>query len=459
MATCNIDTHKRQLAKVKRRFVMKVLHHGGKNTVTGSCHEIVLQNGSVLIDCGLLQGQDNAQQQSLNIDFSISGLKAVVLTHSHIDHVGRLPWLLAAGYKGPIYCTEASAELVPLMLEDGLKLQLGMRHHQREKVLDFIRTLIRPCPYSQWIEIEEHASLRFQPAGHILGSAYVEFRLSNNEVVVFSGDLGSRNTPLLPDPVSPEKADYLFIESTYGNKVHEDVEYRSRRLLSIIEHALQDGGVIVIPAFSVGRTQELLFDIEQLIHEHALQDSLPIILDSPLAKKVTNTYRQFKKLWGAEAKERLEHHRHPLAFDQCITVESHTDHLKLVNRLASTAEAAIVVATSGMCEGGRVVNYLEALLPDKRNDVLFAGYQAEGTLGRRIQDGADSVLIEGKRVKVKAQVHTMSGYSAHADMNDLIQFVTAIPTPPKEVHLIHGEEDSKKALYQQLINLGYNCVL
>lgn len=169
---------------------MKVLHHGGKNTVTGSCHEIVLQNGSVLIDCGLLQGQDNAQQQSLNIDFSISGLKAVVLTHSHIDHVGRLPWLLAAGYKGPIYCTEASAELVPLMLEDGLKLQLGMRHHQRENVLDFIRTLIRPCPYSQWIEIEEHASLRFQPAGHILGSAYVEFRLSNNEVVVFSGDLG-----------------------------------------------------------------------------------------------------------------------------------------------------------------------------------------------------------------------------------------------------------------------------
>ncbi|RCW24342.1 metallo-beta-lactamase family protein [Vibrio parahaemolyticus] len=438
---------------------MKVLHHGGKNTVTGSCHELVLQNGSVLIDCGLLQGQDHAQQQSWDIDFSIAHLKAVVLTHSHIDHIGRLPWLLAAGYKGPIYCTEATAELVPLMLEDGLKLQLGMRRHQREKVLDFIRALIRPCPYSVWVEIEESTSLRFQPAGHILGSAYVEFHLSNQEVVVFSGDLGPRNTPLLPDPLSPEKADYLFIESTYGNKIHVDVESRNRRLLSIIEHALGDGGVIVIPAFSVGRTQELLFDIEQLIHEHALQDSLPIILDSPLAKKVTNTYRHFKKLWGSEAKERLDHHRHPLAFDQCITIESHADHLQLVNRLASTSEAAIVVAASGMCEGGRVVNYLEALLPDERNDVLFAGYQAEGTLGRRIQDGEESVLIEGKRVKVKAQVHTMSGYSAHADMNDLIQFVTAIPTPPKEVHLIHGEGDSKKALYQKLISLGYNCVI
>ena len=438
---------------------MQVFHHGGKNTVTGSCHELVLQNGSVLIDCGLLQGQDNTQQQSLDIDFSIPHLKAVVLTHAHIDHIGRLPWLLAAGYKGPIYCTEATAELLPLMLEDGLKLQLGMRRNQREKVLDFIRALIRPCPYSVWVEIEESTSLRFQPAGHILGSAYVEFHLSNQEVVVFSGDLGPRNTPLLPDPLSPEKADYLFIESTYGNKIHEDVESRSRRLLSIIEHALGDGGVIVIPAFSVGRTQELLFDIEQLMNEHALQDSLPIILDSPLAKKVTNTYRQFKKLWGSEAKERLDHHRHPLAFDQCITIESHADHLQLVNRLASTSEAAIVVAASGMCEGGRVVNYLEALLPDERNDVLFAGYQAEGTLGRRIQDGEESVLIEGKRVKVKAQVHTMSGYSAHADMNDLIQFVTAIPTPPKEVHLIHGEGDSKKALYQKLINLGYNCVI
>lgn len=271
--------------------------------------------------------------------------------------------------------------------------------------------------------------------------------------------MGPRNTPLLPDPLSPEKADYLFIESTYGNKIHEDVESRSRRLLSIIEHALRDGGVIVIPAFSVGRTQELLFDIEQLIHEHALQDSLPIILDSPLAKKVTNTYRQFKKLWGSEAKERLDHHRHPLAFDQCITIERHADHLQLINRLASTSEAAIVVAASGMCEGGRVVNYLEALLPDERNDVLFAGYQAKGTLGRRIQDGEESVLIEGKRVKVKAQVHTMSGYSAHADMNDLIQFVTSIPTPPKEVHLIHGEEDSKRHLHTQLINLGYTSIL
>lgn len=164
--------------------------------------------------------------------------------------------------------------------------------------------------------------LRFQPAGHIIGSAYVEFKLPNNEIIVFSGDLGPSNTPLLPDPKPPKRADYLFIESTYGNKEHEDIATRTERLNAIIDHALQDGGVILIPAFSVGRTQELLFDIEQLIHQRDLSSSLPIILDSPLAKRVTKTYRRFKKLWGKEAKQKLNNHRHPLAFEQCITVET-----------------------------------------------------------------------------------------------------------------------------------------
>ncbi|HGF4959333.1 MBL fold metallo-hydrolase RNA specificity domain-containing protein [Vibrio parahaemolyticus] len=441
---------------------MKVLHHGGKDTVTGSCHELQLERGSILVDCGLFQGKDallGRQNRSLTIEFSLTKVKALVLTHAHIDHIGRLPWLLAAGFRGKIYCTRATAELVPLMLADGLKLQLGLGQQQRQHILNLIKQRLVPCDYHNWISIKGLAYLRFQPAGHILGSAYLEFKLSNNEVVVFSGDLGPSNTPLLPDPIPPVKADYLFIESTYGDKHHECVKSRSTRLLSIIEHALEDGGVIVIPAFSVGRTQELLFDIEQLLYQESLHDALPVILDSPLAREVTKTYRRFKKLWGREAKKRVVQHRHPLGFEQCITIETHAEHMRLVNRLASTSEPAIVVAASGMCEGGRVVNYLEALLPDSRNDVLFAGYQAESTLGRQIQDGANTVEIAGKQIIVKAQIHTISGYSAHADQSDLIRFVEGIHPPPKEVHLIHGERVAKAELYQHFARKKTNIVL
>ncbi len=441
--------------------IASVIHHGGKHTVTGSCHELKLSNGSILIDCGLLQGQDlnfAGRKASLDIEFPINNIQALLLTHAHIDHIGRLPWLLAAGFKGPIYCTQATAELVPLMLEDGLKLQLGLNYQQRQQVLNIIKKQLKPGDYRQLFNLPNLADIRFQPAGHILGSAYVEFKLPNEEIVVFSGDLGPCDTPLLPDPQPPQRADYLFIESTYGDKQHDDIATRTKRLNNIIEHALKDGGVILIPAFSVGRTQELLFDIEQLINQRDLTSPLPIILDSPLAKEVTKTYRRFKTLWGQEAKQRLENQRHPLAFDQCITVENHAKHMALVNRLASTDEPAIVVAASGMCDGGRIVNYLKALLPDKRNDVLFAGYQAQGTLGAAIQAGNPSVEIDAQQVDVNARLHTISGYSAHADKSDLLKFITGIPTPPKAIHLIHGEQEAKHSLGKALEEKGYKVI-
>ncbi|MCP4791611.1 MAG: MBL fold metallo-hydrolase, partial [Gammaproteobacteria bacterium] len=284
----------------------------------------------ILIDCGLFQGKDakdkHGKDKKLDIEFPISHLKALILTHTHIDHIGRLPWLLAKGFKQPIYCTPATAELVPLMLDDGLKLQLGLNKGQRTRVLELIRKQIKPIPYNQWHRIKLtstfHLLLRFQPAGHILGSAYVEIKLPNNEIVVFSGDLGPSNTPLLPDPMPPKRADLLVIESTYGNKLHDSVETRAKRLQEIIDRSLKDGGAIIIPAFSVGRTQELLFDIEHLIHHNKIDSKIPIILDSPLANKVTKQYRRFKKLWSKEAKTKLNNQRHPLNFEQCITIES-----------------------------------------------------------------------------------------------------------------------------------------
>ncbi|MFM2589109.1 MBL fold metallo-hydrolase RNA specificity domain-containing protein [Vibrio sp. TBV020] len=438
---------------------MEIIHHGGKDTITGSCHELKYEHQTLLVDCGLFQGADT---RPLEIEFSTSHLNALLITHAHIDHIGRLPWLLATGFNQPIYCSLATAELIPLMLEDSLKLQLGLKPKQAQRVLNKIRKLLRPREYSQWIELEpalpESIAIRFQPAGHILGSAYIEVRLPNQEIVVFSGDLGPNNTPLLPDPLPPERADYLLIETTYGDKPHDDIATRAQRLKSIIDRSLEDGGTILIPAFSVGRTQELLFDIEQLIHDHQIDTSIPIILDSPMAQRVTRSYRRFKQLWGQEAKHRINQRRHPLAFEQCITVEDHRTHQRLVNRLQSTGEAAIVVTASGMCQGGRIMDYLKALLPDERSDVLLAGYQAQGTLGRAIQSGAMEVMIDDDKVEVNAQIHTMSGYSAHADKNDLLQFIQGIKLPPKQIHLIHGEPQTKGAFARQLRELQYQVI-
>lgn len=345
---------------------MEVIHHGGKHTVTGSCHELRDSGQAVLIDCGLFQGLDlqgkklqDEDTRPLDIEFETSHLNALLLTHTHIDHIGRLPWLLASGFNQPIYCTQATAELAPLMIEDGLKLQ-GLSHKQSKLILKKIHSLIAPKPYGEWFPIvsqqqndgkDHHRPntlyARFQPAGHILGSAYIELKLPNQEVVVFSGDLGPSNTPLLPDPKPPQQADYLFIESTYGTSTHDDIASRSERLKAIIDRSLLDGGVILIPAFSIGRTQELLFDIENLIFEHQLSADIPIILDSPMAEKVTRSYRRFKELWGQEAKQRLEVKRHPLAFEQCITVDGHRMHKKIVNRLKSTGEPRLWLQLQG----------------------------------------------------------------------------------------------------------------
>ena len=474
-----------------------LLHHGGKNTVTGSCHELRIEQYGILIDCGLFQGKDATSDPitSLNMDFDIQHIEALLITHTHIDHIGRLPWLLAAGFDKPIYCTKATAALIPLMLDDGLKLQLGLNSKQRKLILDKIERMIVPVDYGELEKIGDccelrerfttcceekqkdknekadtcakkaiastrdtshgtrnSISIRFQPAGHILGSAYIEIKLSNGEIIVFSGDLGPSNTPLLPDPIPPKQVDYLVIETTYGDKQHDDVSTRSQRLEQIVKKSLQDGGVILIPAFSVGRTQEVLFDIERLI-EHSIQtqttsddfwQQLPIILDSPLALKITKEYERFKQLWNDECIESSQNiDRHPLSFEQLITIGSHKEHNRLVNRLTSTNEPAIVIAASGMCSGGRIVNYLQALLPNQQTDVILAGFQAHGTLGRELQEGKPHVYISNQKIKVNAQIHSMSGYSAHADQSDLLRFIEGIEESPKKIFLIHGEPEAK----------------
>ncbi|RMJ03917.1 Ribonuclease [Marinobacter litoralis] len=457
-------------------------HHGAISGVTGSCHELSLPSdeprsrAGVLIDCGLFQGSESkgrSTAEDLAIDFSIDHIRALVVTHVHIDHVGRIPYLLAAGFEGPIICSEPSAEMLPEILEDALKIGFTRDRRLIERVLAVIRERLVPVPYNQWHPVFDKTgcslSVRLQRAGHILGSAYVECDARSGELeerVVFSGDLGAPHSPLLPEPSSPERADRLVIESTYGDKNHEDRETRRYRLKGVLEHALQDGGMVLIPAFSIGRTQELLYEIEGVIAEFGDEQvtkgadpegsdptqgltwsNLEVVVDSPLAAKFTNIYRQLKPFWDDEAQTLVKSGRHPLSFEQLTVINSHDDHRNAVEYLAKSHRPCVVLAGSGMCAGGRVVNYLKAMLGNERNDVLFVGYQAVGTPGRDILTHGPIggwVELEGKRYDIRAKIHQVSGYSAHAGQADLLRFVEGISVPPKEIRIVHGDSHAKQ---------------
>jgi metallo-beta-lactamase family protein len=469
-----------------RRMNLAITHHGALRGVTGSCHELTLPDGSaVLIDCGLFQGAetspDGAHAQNLEIDFPIQHVRALILTHVHIDHAGRIPHLLAAGFQGPIITSEASAHLLPMVLEDALEVGFTRDRALIERVIGRIRAQTVALPYKRWHPVIPSApaspaperpapaspapgkptlQCRLSPAGHILGSAYVELEVTHNEEkqrIVFSGDLGAPYTPLLPAPKSPDRADVLVIESTYGDRLHEGRRERRQKLQEICEHAFGNRGTLLIPAFSIGRTQELLYELEETIHRNRAQpaaqgvpwDELDIIVDSPLAADLTAGYAQLKQHWDKEARRKLAAGRHPLAFESLTTIADHATHLRTVAYLAKTARPAIVIAASGMCGGGRIVNYLKAMLIDPRHDVLFCGYQAAGTPGRAIQSYGPTggyVDLEGERIDIRAGIHTLGGFSAHADQKDLLNFVGRMRTPPRQVRIVHGDDAAKATL-------------
>ncbi|RRV17544.1 MBL fold metallo-hydrolase RNA specificity domain-containing protein [Pseudomonas saudiphocaensis] len=516
-----------------------IQHHGGQDGVTGSCHQLDMNaSSSLLVDCGLFQGDDASVPggeggSRLPIDFALDTVKALIVTHVHIDHVGRVPYLLAAGFEGPIVCSEASARLLPIVLEDAFKLSFSRDQQRVERYIDMVESRLVALPYYHWftlVDTEELiARVRLQRAGHILGSAYVEVDLhypqqKQSKRVVFSGDLGAPHAPFLMPPQPPEYADILVLESTYGDRLHEDRQTRRQRLEAVIEHALQDQGTVLIPAFSIGRTQELLYELEDIIHtklnpppapvgasslantansenpnlpseesansaqpplppgeragvrgnettqkngitsenagvrgndtntQPALETNwpeLPVILDSPLASRFIAAYRELKPFWSQEARERVQSGRRPLAFEQLITIDSHADHQRIVNYLTQTARPAIVIAGGGMCSGGRIVNYLKAMLGDKRHNVLFVGYQAKGTPGHAIQTYGPKggyVDLDGKRIDIRAGVTSIGGYSAHADQKGLVEFVTGMQRWPTEIRVVHGEQKAKQAL-------------
>ncbi len=413
---------------------MKISHLGAKECVTGSCHLVQTNPGSadninILVDCGTAYGDD----PELPFDqFPVppDKIQYLFLTHAHIDHIGRVPDLIDAGFRGEIICTHATKELLLPMLGDAMSFS-----SRTDKDVHRLETLIDDLAWGfelhETFTLKQGITFKLSNAGHILGSCFILFhfpiRQGSDYRVIFSGDLGCKDTPILPDPDPPDACDLLIMESTYGNRNHPDRKGRIEVLRNLLQKALEDKGIIYIPAFSLGRTQELLYELDRI------GPKVPVFVDSPLGLAITKIYSNLADFWDEEAKDLMGKGDHPFDFKGLYAVEKYQDHKKLLN----IKGPAIIIAGSGMCTGGRIVDHLRLGLEDPANDIVFVGYQAKGTPGRR---------MIAKKIPVKAGIHTLSAYSAHADQQMLVDWVRLMPVPPKEIRLVHGEEKARRTL-------------
>jgi metallo-beta-lactamase family protein len=437
---------------------------GAAETVTGSKHLITANGSKVLLDCGLFQGLKDLRLRNREApQFSPVEIDAIVISHAHIDHSGYLPLLVRLGYRGPIYCTSATADLLGILLRDSAYLQeehaahanrWGYSKHAPAVPLytmedaEATLPLIQPQTYREPFSAANDIEVVLRTAGHILGSATVELRLNGTNgtkdtKVVFTGDLGRWDRPILKDPAPVTEADYLLVESTYGNRTHE--EDPDSDLARIVSETAADGGAIVIPAFAVGRTQELLWRLRQL-EESGRIPVLPTYIDSPMAINVTNLYRRHMEEHDLEMAALMDEGATPLQpelFAAARTVQAS----KKVNSLEGPV---VIISASGMAGGGRILHHLKRRLPDHRNTVVLAGYQAAGTRGRSLQEGAPEVKIHGKKVEVRARVETVHGLSAHADKEEVLRWLAAFERPPKRVFAVHGEPSATEAMVQNI---------
>lgn len=432
---------------------MKITHLGAKDCVTGSCHLVqthpdrrAVRGVNFLVDCGLAQGDDPV----LPFDrFPVppADIDYLFLTHAHIDHIGRVPDLIDAGFSGEILCTHATQALLLPMLRDAMSFSdRGDRAIQALE--ERIEALSWGFELHESFELKNGIRFTFKNAGHILGSCFIQFSFPPESIaappeglgpslpagacrVTFSGDLGCTDTPLLPDPDPPDACDLLILESTYGDRNHENRSYRLKILEETLTRALADNGIVYIPAFALGRIQELIYELDR-IHPR-----VPVFIDSPLGLEITRIYQKMEVFWDREARALKAAGDHPLDFKNLYAVETFADH----QRLLTMPGPAVIIAGSGMCTGGRIRDHLAHGLDNPANDIFFVGYQAKGTPGRAIQEG---------RIPVKARVHTLSGYSAHADQKTLVAWVQAMPAPPAHIRLVHGEPPAQAALARVL---------
>ena len=457
---------------------MKLAFWGAARTVTGSMHLLEVNDAKILLDCGLYQGKRKlSYERNLNFPFDPKDINVLVLSHAHIDHSGNIPNLVRQGFQGNIYATHATRDLCAAMLEDSARIQeqdieyLNKKRRRKGEpplrplytVPDALASLpyFVSVPYWRPMPIAPGVTLTFHDAGHILGSAIVvldiEERGKQPVRLVFSGDLGRRGLAILRDPEFIDRADYLIMESTYGSRYHETFEDATEKLREISIRAFRQRGRILVPAFAVGRTQELVYRLNRLRKGHDIPE-FPIYVDSPLAVNVTEVFRLHPECYDKEIRDFMaaNDHRSPFGFHLLRYVRS-VDESKALN---FAPDPIMVIAASGMCEGGRILHHLKQRISDPNTIILFVGYQAENTLGRRILDGVSPVRIFGELHEVRAQVERIEGYSAHADRAELLDWANHFDRNQlKRVFLVHGEEEGYTALKSGLEQMGFRDVV
>ncbi len=452
---------------------MKLTFYGAAREVTGSCHCLEANGQKILIDCGLQQGQDEKENQQL--PFHASLIDVVILTHAHIDHSGRLPLLVKNGFQGKIYATRATCDLISIMLRDSAHIQeldakwanqKGRRAGKEPAVplytmLDAEDTLqyLVPCEYGEELRIAPGVRLMFTDAGHLLGSAYAQLWLSEDGVekkIVFSGDIGNKQQPIIRDPQIVEDADYVVMESTYGDRNHEPRKDYTADLARIINDTLAGGGNVVIPSFAVGRTQELLYFIRE-IKERKLVTSVPdfpVYVDSPLASEATRIYDgDLTGYADEETIEVLKKGFQPIRFSN-LRITQTTDESKLLNE---DPTPKVIISSSGMCEAGRIRHHLKHNLWRQECSIIFVGFQAAGTLGRILLDGARQVKLFGEEISVKAHIYNFRGLSAHADKEGLLWWIHSFREKPKQVFVVHGENETCLSFVKTLAEEGFSA--
>lgn len=453
---------------------MKLTFIGAAHEVTGSCYYLEAAGKKFLVDCGMEQGKNIYENKEIPVP--AGELDFVLLTHAHIDHSGNLPLLYARGFRGPVYATDATAALCDIMLRDSAHIQefeaewrnrKGKRSGEKEYVPAFtmqdaigLVSHLSPVPYEEELQISDGISVRFFDAGHLLGSASIELRLTEGNTrrkIIFSGDIGNLNQPLIKDPIYPEEADYVVMESTYGDRKHDAPPDYVAALAEVIQRTFDRGGNVVIPSFAVGRTQEMLYFIRQIKEEHLVQGhgNFRVFVDSPLANEATTIFQKhYHNCFDEEAQALVDQGINPIAFPG-LKISITTDDSIAINE---DEEPKVILSASGMCDAGRVKHHLKHNLWRQESTILFVGFQSVGTPGRALVDGCESLKLFGEEIAVRAEICRLPGISGHADCDGLMKWASSFREKPRRVFVTHGE-DAVTDLFAERLHeeLGYEA--